>query len=148
MASAQATAAPLAALPDFAQDLGHGVYAIDTAFQRDLFDAIDLFDHADAPASFPLSEQRFTTAAQVLDHVLSLKGIQTMSRNIQRVNPDKVKELRDECRAIQDRIAQLAVKTRPYVYSNSRVLVRLDRAYKSLTDADTALEALGHGDNR
>lgn len=27
------------ALPDFAQDLGHGVYAIDTAFQRDHFDA-------------------------------------------------------------------------------------------------------------
>ena len=32
MASAQATAAPLAALPDFAQDLGHGVYAIATDF--------------------------------------------------------------------------------------------------------------------
>jgi glyoxylase-like metal-dependent hydrolase (beta-lactamase superfamily II) len=36
---------PHAALPAFVQDLGHGVYAIDTAFHRDHFDAAYLVVH-------------------------------------------------------------------------------------------------------
>ena len=32
-------------LPDFVQDLGHGVFAVDTAFQRDHFDAAYLVVH-------------------------------------------------------------------------------------------------------